>query len=95
LGNDRIQFDQEDVGFDIGDQLAARAWPGVFAGGIQIERTSHVTLPDGRDLITFIFNNNSMINIVGKFEVRFKIPDHNSERDLKVYGEQLMLGAGE
>ena len=94
MGNDRISFDQEDVGFDIGEQLAAQAWPGVFAGGKEITRTSHVTLPDRRQLITFMFNDNTMINIVGQFEVRFKVPDHNSERDLKAMGEQLMLGDG-
>ena len=92
MENSRIQFDKEDVGFDIGPQLAAQAWPGVFAGGKQIVRTHNTTLPDGRQLITFIFDDNTMINIVGQFEVRYKLPDHRSEANLKALGEQLMIG---
>jgi hypothetical protein len=68
-----IQWEGEDIGDALAEKLASDAWPGVFSGGKQITRTA-VTEVEGKNLISFTFNDGSQMNVVGVFEVRYKAP---------------------
>jgi len=80
---------EQSVGDALGDVMAEMAWPGVFAGGKQITATQH-TKQASFDVLSFTFNDGTQMNVIGKFEVRYKRgkPDHS----LTDHGNQLMSG---
>jgi hypothetical protein len=75
-GVDRIQ--REPSPSALADALTGKmieqAWPGVFSGGKQIVRTEAT---EGE--MTFWFNDNSALKIVGQFSVRYKQPNKTEE----------------
>lgn len=90
----RIQYDNESAVADaMGYAMAEDAWPGVFAGGKQIMATMKTRKGDF-DVMSFRFDDGSEMNIVGKFEIRFKQSAASEARkqDLVEHGTQLMTG---
>lgn len=92
----RVQYENEQaIGDALGDAMAEAAWPGVFAGGKQIIATEQQHAGDF-DVMRFMFDDGSEMNIVGKFEVRYKQkPTGHGQQDLIDAGRQLMLGEGD
>lgn len=95
----RVHYEHEieqAAGDALGDQMAEMAWPGVFASGKQIIHMEHVSgwQNSELDVVMFRFADGSEMNIVGKFEVRYKEPPRFNP-DLKVHGSTLMTGQGQ
>ena len=99
MSRNRVHYeDEEAIGNALGDTMAEMAYPGVFAGGKQIIATQTSKAADF-DVLSFKFSDGSEMNVVGKFEVRYKQPP-KFEPDLKGHGQalmdgQMMLGMGD
>jgi len=90
--SNRVHYENEEaIANALGDAMAEMAWPGVFAGGKQIIATQSSKAADF-DVISFKFSDGSEMNIVGKFEVRYKQPTTSQKQDLIEHGQQLMSG---
>ena len=89
--SNRVHYENEEaIATALGDAMAEMAWPGVFSGGKQIIATQSSKAADF-DVLSFKFNDGSEMNVVGKFEVRYKDAVQANE-DLVQAGNQLMSG---
>jgi hypothetical protein len=79
--SERITSDNNEIALanQLGDQIAATAWPGIFSGGKQIVATQASSLTDGRETYQFRFSDGSSMTIIGDFEIRFKEPGEQLE----------------
>jgi hypothetical protein len=101
---DRVHWEnEEEISNALGDTLAEMAWPGVFTSGKRIVATQTSKRADF-DVMNFKFADGSEMNIVGKFEVRYKQPPPFVKSDttnvvgtqgpteLIQHGDELMSG---
>jgi len=89
--SNRVHWEHEEqIAEALGDAMAEMAWPGVFAGGKQIIATKHERMADF-DVLQFKFSDGSEMNVVGKFEVRYKDAAQTNE-DVVEHSKQLMSG---
>ena len=91
MSRNRVHYeDEEAIGNALGDTMAEMAYPGVFAGGKQIIATQTSKAADF-DVLSFKFSDGSEMNVVGKFEVRYKDAAQANE-DVVEHSKQLMSG---
>jgi len=85
----RVHWDnEEEISNALGDTLAEMAWPGVFTSGKRIIATQSTRRGDF-DVMNFKFADGSEMNIVGKFEVRYKLaPAYVKDDQTNLVGTQ-------
>ena len=94
----RVHYEHEmeqAAGDVLGDMMAEAAWPGVFADGKQITETRHEKgwKDTDFDVLQFRLSDGSEMNVVGKFEVRYKPKTVEGKTgDLVKHGSNLMSG---
>ena len=92
----RVHYEHDMVqaaGDTLGDAMAEAAWPGVFAGGKQILETKHEKGWNDTDfdVLQFKFSDGSEMNVVGKFQMRYKEAPV-VQGNVVEHGQNLMTG---
>lgn len=69
----RIEYEghEDATALALAEQAASDAWPGIFGGGKMIVATAKFRQGHS-DVLQFVFDDGSQMNIVGDFEVRYK-----------------------